>query len=211
MSKDLNEKKNEGVTDNKKINRMLFGIIITLGIVIIILLVFIFAKTSKDKKADTKTTENSTEKNTSVEEITTQSDVSTDIATTEDSSLTGGEVFATAEIGNQWEGNGSFFGQLNVCVVNGTSENVNNWVVEIPISDNMEIDTQWNCVVKTNSGKLIITGVEYNSNIIANTKAEGIGIILKTSNKADFDSIDKNPLVSFGESTATDASSTDAK
>lgn len=173
------EKKNTVVTNNK----IMIGIIIVLAIIIIGLLVAI---TKKDKKSDKNSSEGST--STTQESINTNSDV---VEQDNKDLLNTGENKAVVELGEQWEGEGIFYGKITVDVYNGTKQELKNWTVEIPVADDVLIDSGWNCQYEIKDGKLILKPAEYNVSIAANTKLGDVGLILKGTKKDSVENLSK--------------------
>lgn len=85
---------------------------------------------------------------------------------------------------NTWTSNDKIFSQFNIILSNKSEQSLNNWKISISIPDNFEISQIWNATNSINENTLIITPVEYNNSISANSSIE-IGFI--TSSMSNFE------------------------
>lgn len=191
-----------------KSNKLLIGIIAVLTVVIIGLVVFIVAGGNKDKEgtgADT-ATEQGTEATSedSSQEATTEADTT---GTTEEAASEA-DCYVTVTSNNSWESGGKVSGQLDISITNNSSSQIKNWTIEIPVSDDLNVDSFWNsnCVVE--NGVLKITPVEYNTTVEKSATLKDIGVIVTVSNKSEFNALmDKSTLLVDGKEYSGTASS----
>ncbi|MBR3833196.1 MAG: cellulase family glycosylhydrolase [Lachnospiraceae bacterium] len=173
-----------------KNNKLLIGIIAVLTIVIIGLVVFIMFGGNKDKQQDTTTTEAAIENaDNNSESLTTEGEKSTEEATTQSVKEEKADCYATVTSQNNWESAGKVSGQLDISITNNSDSQINNWTVQIPVSDNLTVDSFWNsnCVVE--NGMLVITPVEYNTTVEKSSTLKDVGVIVSVSNKSEFDAL----------------------
>lgn len=174
-------------------NKILIGIIALLLVVIIGLVIAFVGNEKKndDKKDDLS---NST---TAVNDVTTDTqkeddntaEASTNTeAATDEASNASTDKSVVITMSNQWEADGNYFGQMDLKIKNTTSKDIKNWVVEIPVSSDLKMDSKWNCEFELSNGKILIKPVDYNATIAASSELKDIGFIVRTTKKADFDS-----------------------
>lgn len=77
---------------------------------------------------------------------------------------------------NTWTSNDKNIFQFNINLSNKSEQSLNDWKISISIPDNFEISQIWNATDSINENTLIITPVEYNNSISANSSIE-IGFI----------------------------------
>lgn len=85
---------------------------------------------------------------------------------------------------NTWNSNNKIFSQFNINLSNKSDQSLNNWKISISIPDDFEISQIWNATNSINKNTLIMTPVEYNNSISANSSIE-IGFI--TSSISNFE------------------------
>lgn len=86
--------------------------------------------------------------------------------------------------GNGWNDGTSDYVQIDGAVKNGGSGNVSGWTVTISVGKNVSVDQSWNCNFTMKSGKIIVTPVDYNTDISAGGEAT-FGMILKNASSVD--------------------------
>ncbi len=195
------DKKEVTKTDSgKKINPKIF-IIVGAVLIAILLIAIIVDIVSADKKDDDNdnntTTEASIETTADTEADTGKEDVA-DTTTEDKKEDTNKDNTVKATITNSWEGSGAFFGQLDLSITNSSSSEIKDWKIEIDAPSDLKIDSGWNCKYEIKDGKLVVTGVEYNSTVAANSTVKDIGIILSSADKANIDGLTKAPRLYVG-------------
>ena len=71
--------------------------------------------------------------------------------------------------------------QYGVIIENRSGKTLETWTVESEIPQDCEIFDSWNCNVRIEDNKIIVTPVEYNAKLESGGRITNIGIILKSS------------------------------
>ena len=175
-------------TKNKS-NKILIGIIAALSIVIIVLAIIIIGggkdkDNKKDNKDSVQTVSDATESDVEkTDEQETSSNTTEDNQTGSEDKEEKTDCFVTLNNSNSWEGSGKFFGQVDAKITNNSGVELKNWKIEIPVSDDVAIDSFWNGNCELKDGVITITPVEYNGTITAGGNVSDIGIIVSASSK----------------------------
>lgn len=170
-----------------KNNKLLLGIILTLTLVIVGLVVFIISGGEKDKNSSDNNT--TTEAQTTVEESDTTEANSTTVTTTEAKKDDKGDCYVTVSSQNRWESGSNVSGQLDISITNNSDSQIKNWTIEIPVSDDVNVDSFWNSNCVISGGVLKITPVDYNSTVEKSATLKDIGVIVTVSSNSNFDNL----------------------
>ena len=170
-----------------KNDKLLLGIILTLTLVIVGLVVFIISGGKKDKStSDDKTT---TEAQTTAEESDTTEANNATVSTTEEKKVDKGDCYVTVSSQNRWESGSNVSGQLDISITNNSDSQIKNWTIEIPVSDDVNVDSFWNSNCVISGGVLKITPVDYNSTVEKSATLKDIGVIVTVSSNSNFDNL----------------------
>lgn len=86
--------------------------------------------------------------------------------------------YVTVHSDNQWDsGDGNIGAQCDLTFYNNTDTEISDWKLEIAVPDDFRVDSLWNGNQEMKDGKLIITPVDYNKTIAANSNIP-IGFIM---------------------------------
>lgn len=176
---------------SKKTNKILILIIAVLAVVIIglvIALVYNNSQKTSDKNNSNLTTEaNSTEDENITEATSEEKNQDTN---TEEGINTGEDINVSISKSNGWTGdNNTYYAQLDISIFNESTNSVDNWIVKLPNSNGIEVDSKWNCEISNSNGYIEVTSVDYNKEITSNNKISDIGIIIVCKNENDVNEI----------------------
>lgn len=192
-----------------KNNKLLIGIITVLTLVIVGLVVFIVVGGKKDNQnnattetqtiEETQTEANTEDKKTDDVGSTEATEETTEDINTSDVKEDKADCYAVVTSQNNWESAGKISGQLDISITNNSTSQIKNWTVQIPVNDDLKIESFWNsnCVVE--NGMLVITPVEYNNAVEKSSTLKDVGLIVTVSNKTEFEALmDKSTLLVDG-------------
>lgn len=86
----------------------------------------------------------------------------------------------TAVITNTWEADGQIFSQYTVTIENTSTQDVNEWSVSINFDEAITFSDGWNASFAVENNTMIITPVEYNSQLQAGVTLSDIGFIISS-------------------------------
>jgi len=101
---------------------------------------------------------------------------------------------------NSWQSGDSTYIQIDGTVTNDSKKVIDDWKVVVPLASPGVINDSWNMNYDLKKGTLIITGVDYNKSILANSSVT-FGMIIM--NPGDFDTT-KATLLPMGNSVLQD-------
>ncbi|MGN0436110.1 MAG: cellulase family glycosylhydrolase, partial [Wujia sp.] len=199
-------------------SKALIAAVAVLSLVVIgLIIALVMGGKSKDKDESDKTDaviQETTSDNASEDDGTGETDKDSEdenASTTEtNNSSSTSDVFVTINHANGWEGDGKFYGQMDVAITNNSGKELSSWSVKVPVASGVEVDSCWNCSCEIKDGSLIITPADYNGTIAANSRVGDVGIIIKASAQADLDSFTKNPELYIGGKLYVGSSSQDS-
>lgn len=86
---------------------------------------------------------------------------------------------------NSWEGNGRYFAQYDVVIENREPVKINEWTLNLMAVEDVKLEQSWNCAVSDNKDKWSITAADYNREVNASSKIDGIGFIVSFSSERE--------------------------
>lgn len=128
------------------------------------------------------------EPNASDSEVVSESETASDTAAPEESTEGTAEpgaaeqkdasCYATFTVSNQWDaGDGNIGAQCDIVLYNNTAADINDWKLEIPVTEGLKVDSLWNGKYEIKDNKLIITPMDYNKQVFADSSMQ-IGFIM---------------------------------
>lgn len=161
-------------------------IMAVLGVLIVALTIVVVLGGNRKKNKVNDTTEAEA---TTVEEVTDNNveDKEEKQEDNKEKQVEGGVV--TVSKPNTWEGDGRFWGQIDVTVTNNSGNEIKDWKVVLSAEGDVKVDSFWNGDFKKDGNTIVVTAVDYNQSILANSNIKDIGVIVSATNKEEFDKI----------------------
>lgn len=192
-----NEKDTSVETTKKdKSTKIMIGIIAVLALVIVGLIILVVAGGKKKDKKDNSSESDIVEATSS--DADKENDDSEEATTEETTEAAKGETkadcYVTLASSNNW--NDGSAGQIDVSIVNGSSEAISNWEVHITGATGVSVDSAWNAKVEVKGEEIVITNSEsWNVEIAAGQTDSSIGFIVTADSADKFNSLLKNGVL----------------
>lgn len=184
--------------NGNKSNKRLIAVIAVLTAVIIVLTAVIVLGGRKKEKNDNIRADISTEAQITgeVSDTSADIDIETDDGTEQEASDTKtSDCYVTVSISNSWETGDKFSAQLDAQITNNSSSAIKDWEIKIEAPSGTTVDSSWNGNCELKNGILIITPVEYNSEVGASASVGGIGFIVTVPSQADMEALTENSVL----------------
>lgn len=196
--KDINvEKKEDTVvkTEKKdKSSKVMIGIIAVLALVIVGLVIYVIAGGKKKSDKEDQTTVASPSDAVTTEEVTDETTSDNEETTEETKDEVKADCYVTLSSSNNW--NDGSAGQIDVSIVNGSSESISNWEVHITGATGVSVDSGWNAKVELKGDEIIVSNSEsWNAEIGAGQTDSSIGFIVTADSADKFNSLLKNGVL----------------
>lgn len=84
---------------------------------------------------------------------------------------------------DSWESGGKSFTKYEITIKNIGDKKIQNWALTLSGAADISIDQSWNCSYTADGGDIILSPLEYNSEIAVSAEVSNVGIIAATSDK----------------------------